>query len=169
MHQKGGVRNRHLMVPLGNWFPSWHLGVMVVVFVLSSAAHARAADTVQLSDDPVRAFAEKTVLPKYPASAIRMHHTGVAVAAVHLDENGHIQRVDVLEAPSLAIGAAVREAVLQWRFRSPRAQSKTLNLSGKELVGKVTFYFFQSKGRYQVAGPNEAPNIRALDQMVGLH
>jgi hypothetical protein len=123
-----------------------------------------AADAVPVHDDPIRMFAETTVLPRYPMSAIRQHLTGVAVARVVLGQTRRLYSVDILEAPSPAIGLAVREALAQWRFGSPEAESQDLQLralgiSGKLLAGKVTFYFFESNGRYIVAGPKEAPNI----------
>jgi TonB family protein len=102
------------------------------------------------------------VLPQYPQSAIRLQQTGVAVLMVYLAESRHVERVEVLEAPSPAIGAAARKAIFQWRFRPPSADPPELNTTGRRISGKVTFYFFKSAGQFEVAGPRDAPNMRLL-------
>ena len=67
--------------------------------------------------------------------------TGVVVAAILLDRNGHLQSLNILQAPDDAIGLSVHEALLRWTFRA----------IGVPMKGKMFFYFTIKKGEGNVA------------------
>ncbi len=140
------------------------IGIVIVIAPVPLRAQSGAETKTTVADDPIRGFAESTVLPLYPESSKRAHETGVAVAQIRLDQKRRLQQVDVLEAPSDAIKAAVIEALQKWRFRAASDDPPGTNLAGATLTGKVTFYFYVSGDRYVVAGPKEAPNLRTLER-----
>jgi len=108
---------------------------------------------VSFSEYSVRASAVRVVHPKYPPTAFRQHQTGVAVAQVYVNDDGAVEKVDLLQAPSEAIAASVREALKQWKF------GPELVTPGGEFTGKMTYYFVISRGKPAVFEPKYAPYI----------
>src|SRR5215472_9411923 len=70
-----------------------------------------------MNDMTLRGIATAAPAPIYPAAALAKKVTGVAVAAILLDRNGHLQSLIVLQAPDDAIGQSVHDALMRWTFR----------------------------------------------------
>ena len=98
-----------------------------------------------MSDPLFRAIASTAPAPAYPATSLARKVTGVAVAAILLDRNGHLQSVNILQAPDDAIGQSVHDALMRWTFRP----------IGVPMKGKIFFYFNIKKGSASVVSPEE--------------
>jgi TonB family protein len=107
---------------------------------------------ILVGEDGMRKSAAKTVMPAYPAEALKKHQQGVAVVELQFDGKGEITRVAVLEAPAASINEAVAAAVKQWKFTpSKRADGRPVNIRGK-----LTFYFEIDKdGKGRVQNPKQ--------------
>jgi TonB family protein len=94
----------------------------------------------------LRKFAKVTVMPDYPPDSKRNGSQGVVVAELNINEEGVVEKVEILEAPDDSIGNAVSKATSRWTFE-PAIDDAT----GKaiRLKGKLTFYFvIDSSGAY---------------------
>jgi TonB family protein len=103
-----------------------------------------------VSEKTLRKFAKVTVMPEYPTESKRNGSQGVAVAELSIDEQGGVQKVQILEAPDEAIGNAVVKATSLWTFQ-PGVEDST----GKaiRLSGKLTFYFVIDAAGAHVRNP----------------
>ncbi len=59
---------------------------------------------------------ERMVMPEYPREARRLGKEGVVVLKLHLDAEGAVESVEVLETPGYGLDEAARQAVLRSRF-----------------------------------------------------
>jgi TonB family protein len=97
-------------------------------------------------------MAVKSVRPIYPEDALRHGKSGVVVADVHSSFEGTVTAVDILETPDPAIGASVRRALAQWRFKFA---DPTKDESRVDLSAKLVFYFEIQHGKGVVLYPSE--------------
>jgi outer membrane biosynthesis protein TonB len=154
-HNNRSVQTKPSVNPL--WIRDRVLRSLVLSALTAVLAPAVASeDFARTSETSLRRMANHTVLPKYPSEAVRLHQTGVVVADVYLYETHTLYRVDVLQAPSLAIAKAVEEALSKWRFAPPASGDARM-----KIAGKVTFYFLFHRGRYRVFHAQDAPQLRA--------
>jgi rhodanese-related sulfurtransferase len=98
-----------------------------------------------MNDMTLRGIATTAPVPTYPSTSVAKKVTGVAVAAILLDRSGHLQSLNVLQAPDDAIGQSVHEALTRWVFRP----------IGVPMKGKLFFYFTIKKGSGSVSSPAE--------------
>lgn len=111
--------------------------------------------TLMPNDPQLRAAAINPDLPAYPAVAVRARAHGVAVARIFVSSAGEVTRVEILQAPDAAIRAALRSALLKWRFHPI-----VIPLNGpRPMIGKLIYYFELSGGRPRVLSPAQAPVI----------
>jgi protein TonB len=59
---------------------------------------------------------ERMVMPEYPREARRLGKEGIVLLKLHLDAEGVVESVEVLETPGYGLDEAAREAVLRSRF-----------------------------------------------------
>lgn len=98
----------------------------------------------------LRKFAKTVVMPQYPDASQRDGAQGVAVAQLDINEEGTVNKVEVLEAPDDAIANALVTALKMWTFQRPIEDSTNKPI---RLTGKLTFYFVIEKGRGVVRNP----------------
>lgn len=113
---------------------------------------------VKMNAATLRAKATVKPSPHYPLESLAQGIAGVAVAEVTADSEGHVREVDVLEAPSKDVGAAVREAMLKWRFSPVRVVGESQD---SQVFATFTFYFVINNGRGTVLTPEEMPDAPA--------
>jgi TonB family protein len=102
------------------------------------------------SESVLRSHALEVPRPAYPSDSLCEGKSGVAVVRVRVSPKGNVSWVGVLEAPSVSIGASVRKAVLQWRFRHWWNDDAPL-------YAKLTFYFVINRSHGLVVYPSELP------------
>jgi hypothetical protein len=95
-----------------------------------------------VSPEVMLALAISPSLPQYPASSVRAGAAGVSVAQVLTTATGTADRVVVLEAPDASISAAVRQALLGWRWKVKVPDTAV----ARPLSGKVVLYFRTESG-----------------------
>lgn len=109
-------------------------------------------EAIRVGEDGIRKSASKTLMPSYPAEALKKRAHGVAVIALQYDTRGDVVHTAVLETPSKSIGDAVELAVKQWKFVPSKKQDGT----PVSVRGKLTFYFEIDKdGKGQVQNPRQ--------------
>lgn len=81
------------------------------------------------------------VLPLYPPEAARQHEERDVVMDVTLNEDGSVQKVDVIDGDPLLTSAAT-DAVKQWKYRPLTVKGKLVN----NFVVAITFH---RKGKVQ--------------------
>jgi len=106
------------------------------------------------SERNIRSRASVVIAPIYPEDAIRASQGGVAVAEILVNEGGSVFRVDILEAPSPSIAAAVVHALSLWQLEPATLQGKK-----SRFAGKITYYFVIKEGRGRVFAPDDAPYV----------
>ena len=107
---------------------------------------------IRVGEDGMRKSAAKTVMPSYPAEALRKREQGVAVVELQYDAKGEVVNVSVLESPSRSIGDAVVTALKQWKFVPSKKQDGT----PVSVRGKLTFYFeINNEGKGLVQNPKQ--------------
>ena len=77
------------------------------------------------SESAIKRNATARTMPEYPASSVASAKSGVAVAGLVTNPAGSVTDVTILEAPDQATGAAVREALMQWRFGPVTVQGRS--------------------------------------------
>lgn len=109
---------------------------------------------VKFAEPTLRSMTLSTPMPQYPRSSLLASVSGVAVAGVVVGADGHVERVDILQAPDAAIGAALRDALLTWTFRPlPAAPGSNERL---RMQGKLVFYFTIVAGKGVITTPAAA-------------
>jgi TonB family protein len=109
-------------------------------------------EAIRVGEDGMRKSASKTVMPLYPAEALKKREQGVTVVELQYDTKGDVVDTSVLEAPSKSIGDAVVVAVKQWKF----VPSKKEDGTPVSIRGKLTFYFDIDKdGKGRVQNPKQ--------------
>ena len=93
--------------------------------------------------------------PAYPAASIAARAAGVAVADFRTDAEGRMVTVTVLEAPDLAIAAAVHDALMRWNPGPSRILGQ--EDTPRPRTGTVSFYFVLDGGTGKVRRPDEMP------------
>ncbi len=107
---------------------------------------------IRVGEDGIRKSASKTVMPSYPAEALKKREQGVVVVELQYDAKGDVVHTAVLEAPSKSIGDAVVTAVKEWRFVPSKKQDGT----PVSVRGKLTFYFeIDKEGKGSVQNPKQ--------------
>jgi len=107
---------------------------------------------IRVNEDGMRKSASKTVMPSYPAEALKRREQGVAVVEVQYDTKGDVVNTSVVETPSKSIGDEVVKAVRQWKF-VPSAKRDGTPVS---IRGKLTFYFeIDKQGKGVVQNPKQ--------------
>ncbi len=109
------------------------------------------------SEGVIRARAITAPKPSYPLDALRSGTSGVVVAAISLTANGtNVSRVEIVEAPSPLLGAAVDKAIRSWHFAAWEDNSTKVS-------AKLTFYFVIKGRRGSVFNPSEMPLFGKLN------
>jgi protein TonB len=122
--------------------------IMFLCGVLAQPCGAGSEKVVKISEANLRRRAVSTVLPPYPAEAIKTKTRGVVVIQIKVDGNGVTTDVEVLQAPSGSIADAAVSAVRQWKFEQAAIKGEPVNL-----LGKLTFYFELKRGKARVRNP----------------
>lgn len=133
------------------------IGLGLTVTAHAQFSNLKGVDTSKpgiMNDLGFRGIATAAPVPTYPATSLARKITGVAVVAILLDRDGHLQNVNVLQAADEAIGQSVRDALMQWRFRP----------IGVPMKGKLFFYFTIKNGTGSVASPEQIKPAIAHDQ-----
>lgn len=126
----------------------WIIAVGFIAVAHAQYSSLQGVDTSKpgiMNDPTLRGIATTGPAPTYPAISVARKVTGVAVAAILLDRNGHLQSLDVLQAPDAPIGQSVHDALMRWTFRP----------IGVPMKGKLFFYFTIRRGSGSVASPQE--------------
>jgi len=139
------VINRHLRSIF--WLAIW----LVSFFCAGSGLCQGRPVVSRVSENGMRSFVVKSVMPSYPPADIKNGTSGVAVAHIEVDETGEKSKVTVVEAPSATISAEVLRAVSLWQFAKTRTGGRPTIL-----VGNLTFYFLAGGGNGRVLNPAEA-------------
>jgi len=130
-------------------------GGVIGVFVMAASSLPLAqGNVVRLSESAIKRNATARTMPEYPASSVASATHGVAVAGLVTRPDGSVTEVTILEAPDQAIGAAVREALMQWRCGPVTVQGRS---EPHGLRGKVTFYFRIVSAKGRVFNPEDLP------------
>ena len=140
--QRAQLRTRYA------WLTALLLFVNAALLVLTAGAQTIRSITV--TEQALRHYAIKTVMPKYPAAARRKGAQGVVVAQLEVNEQGGLNKIEVLEAPDPSIEEAVRQAISEWRFKPATIGGKAVPLRGK-----LTFYYVIEKGKGRVKNPQQ--------------
>ena len=127
----------------------WLLSLPAFVFVVAPVIGVQ-YKVATVPEKTLRKFAKTVVMPVYPDASQRDGAQGVAVAKLDINEEGTVNKVEVLEAPDDAIANALVTALKMWTFQRPIEDS-----TGKpiRLAGKLTFYFVIENGRGVVRNP----------------
>jgi hypothetical protein len=140
------------------------IAIAIVLAAGSTAGVARqepvAQRLVRVSEWSMRRSAVESPVPDYPPASLEAGVTGVAVAAVAFSADGPMTTVVILESPDEHTGAALREALLRWRFTPvwyPGPEGAWVAAGGR---GKLTFYFEVVGGMGRVRGADEMPGAR---------
>ena len=124
------------------------LPLVVLLTATSCTAPPPPCMELKARESSVRTMAVRKVLPDFPAEAANASAAGVAVAQVHIDENGKLTSVEVLQAPHPSIAQATIAAIKQWEFKF------TKNEAAPECFNsKLTFYFVIEDGKAVVRDP----------------
>lgn len=135
----------------------WMVSLGFVATAHAQYSNLQGVDTSKpgiMNDLGLRGIATTAPAPTYPATSLARKVTGVAVVAIRLDRNGHLQNLSVLQAADDAIGQSVHDALMRWRFRP----------IGIPMKGKLFFYFTIKKGSGSVASPEEMNPAITHDQ-----
>jgi TonB-like protein len=135
---------------------SWVLRFLVALVLLCGGSIVAGQDAThpKLSEKDFRSMAIERPMPAYPAESIIAKESGLTVAVVRTREDGAVSSVDVLEAPSGSIKAAVVAALSRWRFEVGKINGKPTGF-----MGKVSFYFVIRDGKAIVFNPDDAPYL----------
>lgn len=135
----------------------------LILFGFSHHAYGQGSDLQRvdtsnpgiMNDQGLRGITTTAPAPSYPATSLGRKVTGVAVAAILIDQNGHLQSLKLLQAPDEAIGRSVHDALMRWTFRP----------TGIPMKGKLFFYFTIKRGAGTVESPEEmSPTLAAIDR-----
>jgi TonB family protein len=121
--------------------------------LLGTSQQSPVARSASTSESVLRQWITKSVRPTYPAQDMKAGVRGVVVAQVVVTPDGKVDDVEILDAPSKAMGKAVENAVTHWEF-APKV-SEPLRLRAK-----LTFYFTLTRGKAAVLYPSEAPILK---------
>lgn len=125
---------------------------MAVLFLTMRFAGAEAVQYIRCSENTLRKFATKRVLPEYPADAIKRRETGVVVVDVYLEHGGTLAKVAIVDSPSTSLATIVEQALSKWTFQVGVAAWRRYTV-----VGKLTFYFVNCGEQYRVFDSQDAP------------
>jgi hypothetical protein len=128
--------------------------VSIAAVEIFSAGASDQANVVRFAESGIRRAATSKPLPRYPPASLAAKRIGVAVAAVVSDPSGRMASVTILESPDEAIGAAVRDALVQWVVPAVTVSGRTEPFGVR---GKITFYFRIVNGEGRVFHPEELP------------
>lgn len=112
---------------------------------------------VTTSELVLRSHAIYEARPRYPEDAITHRIAGVAVAKVTVSLQGHVQHVQILEAPSPSLARETASAVQRWRFLPWPENQLTI-------TGKLTFYFLLHGDHGTVMSPSEIDGLVIFHQ-----
>ncbi len=125
--------------------------------ILKSAALAVATVCISLSaTDPPIVYVSPVVLdrsilsaamPLYPAQSLKVQHSGIVAADVHVSPKGTVEGVKLLQAPDALIGSEVIKTLSKWTFRPAKAVATNEALG---IEGRVLLYFSLEHGTPQV-------------------
>jgi len=128
----------------------WTVALLVTFGSAVKATRADDQNIVQVPEAVLRNLATRTVMPDYPEKSKTQGSKGIAVAQLHLNEEGVLTNVEILEAPDAEIAQAVKKAVKQWKFKTVQVNDKPCLI-----VGKLTFYFVINGGAARVENPRK--------------
>lgn len=103
---------------------------------------------VVIGEARLRKLAITSPTPEYPATSKRNRATGVSVTKFYVDEKGHVENIQVLQAPDQFIEASLVKAISQWKFQPYHSDGRLMRI-----LGKLTFYFVLERGRGRVQNP----------------
>ena len=99
--------------------------------------------------------------PEYPELSLDSGRAGIAVAEVVANDEGRVERVDILEAPDAHIGDAMAGALAQWEVE-PLVDDDG---QAVRLRAKLFFYFVIEDGEGFVRSPEEM--LQASGRLAG--
>jgi len=115
--------------------------VMMYTLIMVPAVPA-SQSTATVACLTLRAMAITTVMPIYPAEALRRKLHGRVVIEIVTDSAGEVASMRVLESPEDLFSDAVQAAVKRWRFRPVTANRQSWSVSGR-----LVFYFREVQGK----------------------
>lgn len=121
----------------------------LTIFCLTSAVAYCQCQDARVREHNLRRRVTKLGLPTFPEEAKRTKTTGVAVAAISIDEEGRLKSIEVLQAPHPSIAKAMSDAIRQWVFEVKWSENEPKLC----LRGKITFYFRIERGEAVVKTP----------------
>jgi TonB family protein len=127
---------------------------LVMLFLGPASDAASPEQPVRVIERLLRSQALTAAPPVYPADAIAAHDRGVVVAEITVGMTGHVDRVEILEAPSVSIATAVTNALDRWRFARRTVESRAVRT-----IGKITYYFVIDESGGHVYSPDDAPYV----------
>ncbi|MEK6304299.1 MAG: energy transducer TonB [Acidobacteriota bacterium] len=107
-----------------------------------------ASGYVVIGEESLRKLAIISPTPGYPTTSKQNRATGVSVTKFYVDEKGHVENIQVLQAPDQFIEASLVKAISQWKFQPYHFNGRT-----RRVLGKLTFYFTLERGRGDVQNP----------------
>ncbi len=108
------------------------------------ATHATQSTQVSMAGLKVLNMATHRVMPDFPVATLKARAEGVVVVQILVGSDGSMQNVEVLEAPDAAAGAAIRQAMMQWKFETVRAIADGRPAAVRS---RFAFYFVVRKGK----------------------
>ena len=124
------------------------LSVLVLLTTTSCTSPPPPCMQLTAREASIRNMVARKVMPDFPAEAVNASAAGVAVAQVHIDENGNLTSVEVLQAPHPSIAEATIAAIKQWEFKFTRNEA-----APECFNSKLTFYFVIEDGKAFVRDP----------------
>lgn len=109
---------------------------------------ALAAGYVVIGEENLRKLATRSLMPEYPRKSEQNRAAGVSVTKFYVDETGNVENIQVLQAPDRYIEASLAKAISQWKFQPYHSNGRIVRV-----LGKLTFYFSQERGRGHVQNP----------------
>jgi TonB family protein len=124
----------------------------VILLLLACALPIRSQTPreIRIGESQLRALLIHEVRPDFPTDALGKHASGVSVAQIDVGADGSVIHIEVLQAPTESMAAAMKRALNQWKFRPD-----TVNGVPIGVLGKITYYFVIDQGKGKVLAPSE--------------
>jgi len=126
--------------------------VNCVIYATNAIAEPAIGEIATLTEPSLRARAQGTIRPQFPASAMKTRAEGVAVAELEINSTGAITSLTILQAPDRSIEEAFASTVRSWKF-APLVNETGVAIKAR---GKLTYYFVIENHVGHVFDPIEA-------------
>ncbi len=127
----------------------WKTFVSLILLLALSSCRPEECTEHRILESSLRRIAISRVMPTFPSAAVRDNAAGVAVAEVHLNEDGKLKGAEILEAPHPEIARETLAAINRWVFKLHDIDPQRPEC----LTGKLTFYFVIDGNSAYVANP----------------